>query len=101
MKFSLHWHWPVSKLHESVTADPAALQSQATDKMCVRLRRRLLRDGRALTSAVGNDRIAKVAGFAFLTVPSDGVAETIDTLPGDIVARGFVAVARFTSRTDR
>lgn len=52
----------------------------------------------ALTSAVGNDGVAEMAGFALLAVPSDCVAETVDALSRDVVARRLVAVARSASR---
>lgn len=40
-----------------------------------------------------------MTGFAFLTVPSDGVAQTIDTFSSHTVTGSFVAVARLASGT--
>lgn len=93
--------------------DPIRLQSQAADViLCKRHvvivetnKNKTLRDQKIprvviLTPAVGNDRVTEMTGFAFLTVPSDGVAETVYTFARDAVTGSFVAVARLASGTD-
>lgn len=98
--------------------DPMRLQSQAVDNTTISCEKRIAvvatsvetdenqtRRDRGifsvvlLTSTVGNDRVTEMTGFALLAVPSDRVAETIDTFARDAVAGPFVAITRLANGT--
>lgn len=53
-----------------------------------------------LTPTIGNDRVAEMTGFAFFTVPSNRVAQTVNTFTRHTVTGSFVAVTRLASGTN-